>query len=431
MTIDPLSVSFGLIYGQSFRNSCLRTNNGTQMITVEEARRKILESVLLLGAERIDLLSALGRVLAEDITAGRDIPPRDNSAMDGYALRAEDIRSASRQNPVILEITEDIPAGSSPKHRIGRGQAARIMTGAPVPAGADAVMKVEETESEGGKARIFASAEKGLDIRLAGEDVKRGERVLPLGTVIRPEEIGMLASLGRSFISVRQRPLVAIISTGEELVEIDGDPGEGKIVNSNGYALAAQVLECGAVPLQIGIARDNKNDLMAKFAAAARADIIISSGGVSVGDYDLVKDIMQEIGNSMTFWRVAMRPGKPLAFGAIQGKPVFGLPGNPVSSMVSFEQFVRPALLKMMGHRDLFRRTVQAVLKEAVRKKAGLRYFFRVRLCKENGIWTAVSTGEQGSGILKSMVLADGLMEIPEDLPEVKAGDTVTVQLLR
>ncbi len=431
MTIDLLSVSFGLIYGQSFRNSCLRTNNGTQMITVEEARRKILESVLLLGAERIDLLSALGRVLAEDITAGRDIPPRDNSAMDGYALRAEDIRSASRQNPVILEITEDIPAGSSPKHRIGRGQAARIMTGAPVPAGADAVMKVEETESEGGKARIFASAEKGLDIRLAGEDVKRGERVLPLGTVIRPEEIGMLASLGRSFISVRQRPLVAIISTGEELVEIDGDPGEGKIVNSNGYALAAQVLECGAVPLQIGIARDNKNDLMAKFAAAARADIIISSGGVSVGDYDLVKDIMQEIGNSMTFWRVAMRPGKPLAFGAIQGKPVFGLPGNPVSSMVSFEQFVRPALLKMMGHRDLFRRTVQAVLKEAVRKKAGLRYFFRVRLCKENGIWTAVSTGEQGSGILKSMVLADGLMEIPEDLPEVKAGDTVTVQLLR
>ncbi len=431
MTIDLLSVSFGLIYGQSFRNSCLRTNNGTQMITVEEARRKILESVLLLGAERIDLLSALGRVLAKDITAGRDIPPRDNSAMDGYALRAEDIRSASRQNPVILEITEDIPAGSSPKHRIGRGQAARIMTGAPVPAGADAVMKVEETESEGGKARIFASAEKGLDIRLAGEDVKRGERVLPLGTVIRPEEIGMLASLGRSFISVRQRPLVAIISTGEELVEIDGDPGEGKIVNSNGYALAAQVLECGAVPLQIGIARDNKDDLMAKFAAAARADIIISSGGVSVGDYDLVKDIMQEIGNSMTFWRVAMRPGKPLAFGAIQGKPVFGLPGNPVSSMVSFEQFVRPALLKMMGHRDLFRRTVQAVLKEAVRKKAGLRYFFRVRLCKENGIWTAVSTGEQGSGILKSMVLADGLMEIPEDLPEVKAGDTVTVQLLR
>jgi molybdopterin molybdotransferase len=215
------------------------------------------------------------------------------------------------------------------------------------------------------------------------------------------------------------------------LIDIDEDLSAGKIVNSNGYALAAQVRECGAVPVLIGIARDTKEDLLAKFKAAARADLIISSGGVSVGDYDLVKDIMQEIGNSMAFWRVAMRPGRPLAFGTIQGKPAFGLPGNPVSSMISFEQFVRPALRKMMGHQNLFRKTVKAVLKEDIRKKSGLKYFIRVRLLEENGQIMASSTGEQGSGILKSMVLADGLVELSEDLSEAQKGSIATVQLLR
>lgn len=401
------------------------------MISVDEARNLILDSFSPLGTESVDILSALDRILAEDIYSNREIPPKDNSAMDGYALRAEDISGASRENPVELEVVEDIPAGSIPKCRIGTGQAARIMTGAPIPEGADAVMQVENTESGDGRVRIFVPATKGLDIRLAGEDVRREERVLEAGVLMRPAEIGMLASLGRSFISVYQRPIVAVLSTGNELVDIDADVNTGKIVNSNGYALSAQILECGAVPILLGIARDTKEDLIEKFKAAERADVILSSGGVSVGDYDLVKDIMQQIGNSMKFWRVAMRPGRPLAFGTMQGKPIFGLPGNPVSSMISFEQFVRPALLKMMGHRNLFRKTARAAMAEDFRKKEGLRYFIRVRLRQEKGELIASTTGDQGSGILKSMVLADGLVELPEELTEIKAGTSVKVQLLR
>jgi molybdopterin molybdotransferase len=401
------------------------------MISVEDARKQILKSISPLGSEKIDILSAMGRVLAEDIIASRNIPPRDNSAMDGYALIAEDTKSASRRAPASLEITEDIPAGYTAKYQIKQGQAARIMTGAPIPEGADAVLKVEDTETADGRVRVFVPVEKGQDIRWAGEDVRAAEKVLAAGTIIRPAEIGMLSSLGRSFVSVYQRPVVAVLATGDELVDIDGDLDSGKIVNSNGYALSAQVRECGAIPLLLGIARDTKEDLLEKFQAAVRADIILSSGGVSVGDYDLVKDIMQEIGNTMKFWRVAMRPGRPLAYGTIQEKPIFGLPGNPVSSMVSFEQFVRPALLKMMGHTDLFRRTVRAVIKEDFPKKSGLRYFIRVRLREENGKLMADTTGNQGSGILKSMVLADGLVELPEEFEIIKAGETVTVQLLK
>lgn len=401
------------------------------MISVDEARNLILDSFSPLGTESVDILSALNRILAEDVYSRQNIPLSDNSAKDGYALRAEDIRDASRENPVELEVVENIPAGSIPRRRIGTGQAARIMTGAPIPEGADTVMQVENTESANGRVRVFAQAEKGLDIRPAGGDVRDGERVLSAGTLIRPAEIGMLASLGRSFISVYQRPTVAVLSTGNELVEIDADVKTGRIVNSNGYALSAQVRECGAVPILLGIARDTKEDLVERFKVARRADVIISSGGVSVGDYDFVKDIMQQTGNSMKFWRVAMRPGRPLAFGTIQGKPIFALPGNPVSSMISFEQFVRPALLKTMGHRELFRKTARAVMAEDFRKEKGLRYFIRVRLREENGTLTASATGDQGSGILRSMVLADGLVELPEELTEIKAGTSVKVQLLR
>jgi molybdopterin molybdotransferase len=408
-----------------------KLNESINMITVEQARERILSSIEQLGSEKTDLLSALGRIIAEEVTAPWDIPPKDNSAMDGYALRAEDTLSASEKDPITLEVTEDIPAGSIAKFKVNRGQAARIMTGAPIPEGADSVLRMEDTQAQGDRVKILVPVTKGQDIRWAGEDVRCGDIVLTAGTEIRPAEIGMLASLGRSFISVYQRPTVAVLSTGNELIDIDEDLSAGKIVNSNGYALAAQVRECGAVPVLIGIARDTKEDLLAKFKAAARADLIKSSGGVSVGDYDLVKDIMQEIGNSMAFWRVAMRPGRPLAFGTIQGKPAFGLPGNPVSSMISFEQFVRPALRKMMGHQNLFRKTVKAVLKEDIRKKSGLKYFIRVRLLEENGQIMASSTGEQGSGILKSMVLADGLVELSEDLSEAQKGSIATVQLLR
>ena len=400
------------------------------MILVQKALSQILKDITPLGIEKINLLDALGRVLGENIIAHRNIPPKDNSAMDGYALRWEDTRGATRKKPAVLAVVEDIPAGKIPEKALHPLQAARIMTGAPIPEGADAVVRVEDTEKIGGRVRIFVAAERRQDIRFAGEDVRQGEAIIAMGKVIRPAEVGMLAELGRSFISVHQRPLVAILSTGDELVDIDQFPSPWQIISSNSYALAAQVIDSGAIPLQIGIARDRREDLLAKFQAALRADIIISSGGVSVGDYDLVKEIMQKVGNRMHFWQVAMRPGKPLAYGAMNGIPLFGLPGNPVSSMVSFEQFVRPAILKMMGHRNLFRRTVRAVLKEDLTKTKGFRQFIRGMVQYENGQYAVSSTGEQGSGILKSMVRANGLIVVPEDVTSVSAGEEVTVQLL-
>ncbi|HPB69649.1 MAG: molybdopterin molybdotransferase MoeA [Syntrophales bacterium] len=401
------------------------------MISVQQALEQILSAISPLGSERVSLLAALGRVAAEDVDARRAIPPRDNSAMDGYALRWEDTLGATRESPVILEVVEDIPAGKVPEKTVVAGTAARIMTGAPIPDGADAVMKMEETEKDGSRVRIFAAASAGLDIRRAGEDVRPGERIVRKGDVLTPARIGMLASVGRAVIDVHQRPTVAVLATGNELVDVDeAFLTEGKIVSSNSYSLAAQVLDCGAVPLQIGIARDTREDLIAKFNAALRADIILSSGGVSVGDYDLVKEIMKEVGNRMQFWQVAMRPGKPLAFGTLGGVPLFGLPGNPVSSMVSFEQFVRPALLKMMGRRNLFRRIIQACLDEDVQKHAGARNFLRARVEFRDGRYHASTTGEQGSGILKSMVLANGLIVIPEAVTHARAGEEVTVQLI-
>jgi len=400
------------------------------MISLEAALSQILAAIRPLGLEKVNLLDALGRVIGEDILASRAIPPKNNAAMDGYALRSADIRGASRERPVVLNVIEDIPAGAIPQKRVGQGQAARIMTGAPVPDGADAVLRMEETEKDGQRVRVFVEAPAGQDIRLAGEDVRSGETVISRGDIVRPAEIGMLATVGRSFISVYQKPLVAILATGDELVDVDENPSPWQIISSNSYALTAQVLDCGGIPLQIGIAKDTREDLTAKLQSALRADLIISSGGVSVGDYDLVKDIMKEVGNRMQFWQVAMRPGKPLAFGAMNGVPLFGLPGNPVSSMVSFEQFVRPSILKMTGHRNLFRRTIRALLTASIEKKKGTRHFIRARVTIEDGRYRAVATGEQGSGILKSMVQANGLIVLPEHTASVNAGDTVTVQLI-
>jgi molybdopterin molybdotransferase len=304
------------------------------------------------------------------------------------------------------------------------------MTGAPIPDGADAVVRVEDTAKHGRRVKVFAEAKEGQDIRLAGEDVRDGELVISGGHIIRPAEIGMLASLGRSFISAYQKAVVAVVATGDELVDIDETPNPGQIVSSNSYSLAAQIIDCGGIPLQIGIAKDTKEGLVSKFKAALRADIIVSSGGVSVGDYDLVKDVMKKVGNKMQFWRVAMRPGRPLAFGSMGGVPLFGLPGNPVSSMIAFEQFVRPSILKMMGHKNLFRRTVRATVREDITKKKGTKHFIRARVEYKNGKFTVTSTGDQGSGILKSMVRANGLIILPENSTSVKKGEEVAVQLL-
>ncbi|MEA3486655.1 MAG: molybdopterin molybdotransferase MoeA, partial [Thermodesulfobacteriota bacterium] len=256
------------------------------MITVKEALDHILGSISPLGLEKADILGALGRVIGEDVLAPRDIPPRDNSAMDGYALKSEDITGAGAESPVILNVIEDIPAGYAPRKAVGPREAARIMTGAPVPEGANTVVMVEETKSDGNSVRIYAKTAKDQNIRYAGEDVRKGDLVIRAGTLLRPAETGMLSALGRSFVKVYQKPLVALIATGDELVDIDGAASLGKIVNSNSYSLAAQVMECGGIPLQIGIARDNRNDLAEKFRDALRADVIVSSAGVSVGDYD-------------------------------------------------------------------------------------------------------------------------------------------------
>jgi len=400
------------------------------MITVKEALNTILDVISPLGCENVDVLNSLGRVIGEDIYAPRDIPPKDNSAMDGYALRSEDTAGADAERPVALSVTEDIPAGYAPSKEVGAGEAARIMTGAPVPEGADAVVMVEETESDDSAVRIYTQASKGQHIRYAGEDVKEGELVIRRGTLLRPAEIGMLSALGCSRVKIYQKPLVAIIATGDELVDIDGAASPGKIVSSNSYSLAAQVMECGGVPLQIGIARDNKEALAEKFTDALRADIIVSSAGVSVGDYDFVKDVMTDMGISIEFWQVAERPGKPMTFGMKKNTLFFGLPGNPVSSMITFEQYVRPAILKMTGHSNIFRKTIRAQLSEDITKKRGLRYFIRGCISSGEGKYIVKTTGEQGSGILKSMVLANGIIVIPEDMDFVKAGSEVKVQLL-
>jgi molybdopterin molybdotransferase len=400
------------------------------MVTVEEALDKILSRIEPLGFEKVSILEALGRVIAEDIYADRDIPPFDNSGMDGYAVRSEDIRNASSYRPVRLEVIEDLAAGFISKKELKQGKAIRIMTGAPIPKGADTIVPVEDTKQEGQFVVIFETVSPGEYIRRAGEDVKIGERVISRGDLFRPAEVGMLASIARSYVSVYQRPMVAILCTGEELVDVDGKVEGVKIVSSNSYTLAAQVKDCGAIPIQLGIARDRKDEIKEKLLQGARADVLISSAGVSVGDYDFVKDALNDLGMEMVFWRVAMKPGKPVAFGILQGKPVFGLPGNPVSSMVSFEQFVRPSLLKMMGHRQLFRPVIEAILKEDIRKRPGRRHFIRASVSLENGHYFVALTGAQGSGILKSMVKANGLVVIPEDRELVKSGDKVEVQLL-
>ncbi|MFA5181384.1 MAG: gephyrin-like molybdotransferase Glp [Syntrophales bacterium] len=400
------------------------------MIRVDEALKTILAAVTPLPVEKVNILEALGRVIGEDIVAPRHLPPTNNSSMDGYAVRARDTEGAKSTSPVILNVIEDIPAGSVPQKALAAGQASRIMTGAPLPEGADAVVRMEDTQPDGRQVHIHVEARPGLDIRLAGEDVREGETVIFSGSVIRPAEVGMLAAVGRSFVSVYQRPVVAILATGDELVDIDEPPSSWKIISSNSYATAAQVMESGATVLQLGIVRDRRENLIEKFRAATRADLIISSGGVSVGDYDLVKDIMKEVGNAMQFWQVAMRPGKPLAFGSIQGVPVFGLPGNPVSSMISFEQFVRPSILKMMGHKNLYRKMIRATLEENLAKREGLRYFMRGQVRWEGGRYYVSSTGEQGSGILKSMVRANGLIVLPEQGTSFLKGGEVLVQLL-
>ncbi|MBI2875487.1 MAG: molybdopterin molybdotransferase MoeA [Candidatus Tectomicrobia bacterium] len=401
------------------------------MLKVEEALAIILEHVVPLGSERVSILEARGRVLREEIRAGGDIPPWDNSAMDGFAVRAGDIQSASRPHPVQLRVLEDLPAGRMTATAVGEGQAIRIMTGAPLPPGADVVVPVEDTEPAGeGQIRVFQSWKARKNVRPAGEDVRDGELVLSEGVVLEPPEIGMLASLGYREVAVTRRPEVAILATGNEIVDLGTDPGPGQIRNSNSYSLGSQVMACGGRVRLLGVAADLKAEIRARLEEGFRSDLLLTTGGVSVGDYDYVRGMFQEVGAEVRFWGVAMRPGKPLVFGQRQGKLFWGIPGNPVATMVTFEELVRPALRKMMGYREWFNPTLSAILEERLEKKAGRRYYIRVSLRREGERILASSTGPQGSGILRSMISAHGLAVLPEEAVAMEAGERVEVRLL-
>ena len=403
----------------------------TGLTQLYEAQKIVLDAAPVLGLEKISILDALGRVLGEDVVAERDNPPWDNSAMDGFAVRWEDIKQEQAiQKPVMLSVIEDVPAGAMPSKAVGSGQAIRIMTGAPLPRGADTVLKVEDTEQTHDSVRVFKAEPKGANIRPQGEDVKKGDCIISKGTRLRSGEVGMLAILAKSFVFVYQRPRVAILSTGDELADLDERFSEEKIINSNSYGIAAAVQEAGGIPLLLGIARDTPIALKEKISQGLNADMLVLSGGVSMGDYDFTKALFRELGAEMNFWKLAIRPGQPLAFGKIQGKLAFGLPGNPVSSMVTFEQLVRPALLKMSGCRSYGRPVVQALFQERFSKRGDRRHLLRGILTREEGVFKVRTTGDQGSGILTSMVKANCLIDVPVEVERLNPGDEVTVQLL-
>lgn len=411
------------------------------MISVEQARAYILSHFHPLPAEEIELLDALGRVLTTDIVSPLDVPPHDNSAMDGYAVRAADIVGASPQSPVRLAVVGDLAAGSIPNTAVEPGTALRIMTGAVVPPGADTIVRFEQTseavsEKATGKGspevEILAASERGANVRRAGEDIRRNTVVLAAGTSLRPPEIGLLASIGHSRVSVHRRPRVAILATGDELVSIDEPLTPGKIRNSNEYANAAAVLAAGGIALRLGIARDNVEDLTLKLREGldAGADLFITSAGVSVGDYDIVKDVLNREGE-MHFWQVNMKPGKPLAFGLVSGTPLLGLPGNPVSAIMSFETFARPAILTMLGKTNLARPYVEATLLDRAENSARRRNFIRVHVTRDpDGQYLARTTGEQGSGILTSLTRANGVLEMAPETTEHNPGDRVRITML-
>lgn len=412
------------------------------MISVEEARAYILSHFKPLEPERVPLLEALDRVLAEDVVSPLEVPPFNNSAMDGYAVRAEDIRAASADHPVRLTVSADLAAGHVPTLPVESGTAVRIMTGAVVPPGADTVVRFEDTSEavgqkatgkERGYVEILVAPMRGSNVRSAGEDIRQGQVILSKGTVLHPPSIGLLASVGQGQVGVHRRPRVAILATGDELVALDEPLTPGKIRNSNEYSNAAAVLKAGGIPVPLGIARDNIEDLTRQIRAGiqAGADLFITSAGVSVGDYDIVKDVLNTEGE-MHFWQVNMKPGKPLAFGIVGGVPLLGLPGNPVSAIVSFEVFARPAILTMLGKTKFDRPYVTAILQEEATNNAGRRNFIRVFVQRDPGTgeYYARTTGEQGSGILTSITRANGLLAMPPDVTRHAPGEPVRVYML-
>ena len=395
------------------------------MTSFEEARRRILENVAPAGVERVMLLEAAGRIIAADFRAPNDMPRWDNSAMDGFAVRSADCSPG-----VILKVTDYIPAGASSEHIVQQGCAARIMTGAPIPPGADAVVPFEETKEAEGTVLLLHQVKLKDHIRFRGEDVASGEPVVSEGTLIGPPQVSLLASFAAVMVPVYRRVRVAIVSTGDELVELGTEPKESEIVNSNTLALAAAIKLCGAEPVILGIARDNRESHLALLSEGLKTDLLITSAGVSAGDRDLVRETLAELGVDEQFWKIGIKPGGPTAFGLHGSTPVFSLPGNPVSTMITFEEFARPAILKMMGHKKVLRRTVRGYLKDEVKKKQGKLNFLRVVVTVEDGRYLASTSGDQNTGILKTMLRSNALALLPAEQTEFRPGDEVDLHLL-
>ncbi|HEY5512254.1 MAG TPA: gephyrin-like molybdotransferase Glp [Geomonas sp.] len=395
------------------------------MTSFDAARRIILDKVAPAGVERVQLLDAVGRIIAADFAAPCDMPRWDNSAMDGYAVRSADCTPGAT-----LTVTDYIPAGVSSDEAVRSGCAARIMTGAPIPSGADAVVPFEETEEGAGTVKLLHQVRMRDHIRFRGEDVATGETVVARGTLIAPPQVSLLASFAAVLVPVYRKVRVAILSTGDELVELGTAPEKSEIINSNTLAVAAAVKLCGAEPVIIGIARDNRESHLALLSEGLKADVLITSAGVSAGDRDLVRETLAELGVEEMFWKIGIKPGGPTAFSLKGGVPVFSLPGNPVSTMITFEEFVRPALLKMMGHTKVLRRTVRGYLQDEVRKKPGKLNFLRVRVTIKDGRYLASTSGDQNTGILKTMLRANALALLPADRTEFRAGDEVDLQIL-
>ncbi|HEX5075064.1 MAG TPA: gephyrin-like molybdotransferase Glp [Gemmatimonadaceae bacterium] len=399
------------------------------MLTVPEASARILEHIAPLAVERVPLLDALGMVLAESVRAPMTLPAWDNSAMDGYAVRGADIEGATTERPVTLRVLETVAAGGFATQPVRSGEAIRIMTGAPLPDGADTVVRVEDTD--GGTARVLVrdSRDARRNVRPRGEDFCEGDTLLDAGAPLGAAQLGVLASIGRSTVEVHRRPRVAIMGSGDELVDLDGFHevlAGRKIVSTNGYTLQALVRDAGGEPVNLGVATDDPASLRDHLQRAVGCDLVLTSAGVSVGEFDYTREVIESLGADMKFWRVRMRPGAPLGFGLLGTAPWIGLPGNPVSAMVTFELFVRPVLRRMLGHTRLFRRPVPVVLEERVTIGARLTHFLRAIVSTgDDGLVTARLTGPQGSGILTSMSRANALLVVPEDRPVVEAGETL------
>lgn len=401
------------------------------MLTVDEARRRVLDAMPVLDPVEVRIGDALGFALAEDVVSPHALPRFDNSAMDGYAVRGDDTERASPSKPVVLEIAGEVRAGDPGELKVLPGTAARIFTGAPIPPGADAVVPVEETDESDGRVSIKAAAPVGRHVRPAGDDVAAGEVIARAGLELGAGELALLASMGISPVRVRPRPRVAVLVTGDELVPPEAEPEPGQIRDSNSIALHALVADAGGDVVAFPPIRDERAAVVKAFEDAARgADLIVSSGGVAVGKYDFVKDVVEELGR-IDLWRVAMQPGKPVVLGRVVDVPFLGLPGNPVSIHVGFEQFVRPAIRKMRGCTSLRRPTVRATLAETIRKSPGRLHFVRVRLSADADGWIAAPTGPQGSHIQSSLVDCHGVARFDADATTLEAGATVTVEVWR